>query len=129
MESGRTVRFKFWKNFFGFLSNWLPIICLFLVSFYGFYIAPTIQKACMAASLSVICILLIFNVLFKKRLTCIPYLLLICIAIAVEKIGPVLIVFASYCVMDDFIFSPLHAKFKRLWEINKEIDVRNVREN
>lgn len=126
MESGRTVRFKFLKNFFGFFSNWFPIICLFLVSSYGFCVAPTIQKAGMAASLALVCILLLFNVLFKKRLTCIPYLLLICIAIAVEKLGPVLIVFASYCVLDDFFFAPLYAKFKRLWEINKEMDLRNV---
>lgn len=86
--------------------------------------ATTVQKLALSFMFILAIALTVINLLFKYSLRSTIWILLIGVYIALENIVPLLIIITVCTVLDEFIVSPLYKKFKKEYEINKEIDKR-----
>jgi len=73
-------------------------------------------------------ILSVFNVIAKKRLTCIPWIVLIGLYLALKQVGESLIVFiiimAITTTIDNFILTPIIATYENKLDASRTIDER-----
>lgn len=125
MKSKQTKSNKKWYVIFSFISFLLwtvPIaIFMFLAIMEG-----TLMYQKIALSLSVLSVVLMTivaltsKVAMRSRL----WVLLIGIYICLQEIMVPIIIFACCQVADELIVSPMKNRFKRKYQINKEIDTR-----
>ena len=64
------------------------------------------------------------NILFKKRLRSVVWLLILGIYVAIDNILPLLIMIGICTIVDEFILTPLYKKFTTDKNTNKQIDKR-----
>jgi len=83
-----------------------------------------VQKVTLSLVLMVELILIIINILFKRRIRCAVWIALIGIYSCVGHIMPLIFFLAGSTMLSEFVFEPLRKKYKNLYIINKEIDKR-----
>lgn len=125
-KSATTKKYKRLSILFGILSIACLIGPLLGFGIYGFIYADTKNKLVFSFVTLVCIILSLFNILFKKHLRCIPWILLLGVGAVLDKLMPVLIILAATSVLDEFLLTPLHNSFKNKYTINKEIDKRGI---
>ena len=122
----RTIKFKKSKIVLGiisFLSCYTP---LFVALFVGFSYTNNVGKISLTISCALALLLTIINAIAKYSIRSTMWVMLIGIYIALDNVMPYLIAIAICTIIDEFIISPLHKKYKNLYTINKEIDARKV---
>lgn len=106
----------------------LSILCSFgpLIYFVidGFIGAKTVEKLALTFTTLGALIVTITAVFLKIKLRCPVFIILIGLAVALDKILPCIITVAICTILDEVVFTPLSKKYKELYTINKEIDKR-----
>lgn len=125
-----TKKYRNKKNFLGFLS----VLCTFgPILFFG--IQAVIQgieigeKASIDLTFLIImtglaAIFTLIGVFRKYVYRSIPYFIILGVFFILDSIVPLIITMAICTILDEIIFTPLHAHYKNLFIINKEIDKR-----
>ena len=111
---------------------WLRFADLFMLitPFFYYFVAglvqgeAVVQKVALVSSVMIAAVVCIINVLFKYHLRSPFWIALIGIHVALGNVLPLLIITASFSVIDEFFLSPWIKKTKAQLITNKEIDLR-----
>lgn len=109
---------------FLWLSILVTIIPILVYCVIGFINGEVHQKLTLGISITVALLLVGVNVIFKYHLRSILWILVLGIYICIQNIMPLLLIVAIGTIVDEFIFTPLHKKYKERYTINYEIDKR-----
>lgn len=103
------------------LMIFIPLIVYVIIAFINGSVGEKFTMGCM-----VICalILTVINILFKYNMRSTIWLIFIGIYSCLDSIMPLIWILAISTILDEFILSPLHKKYKQKYIINKEIDAR-----
>lgn len=110
------------------LYFWLSILCtispviVYLIR--AFVIGTPTQKLSLGCFATVAVILVAINVMFKMHIRSTIWILILGIYLVLHNILPLLLMIACSTILDEFILTPLHKKYKSKACINKEIDKR-----
>lgn len=105
------------------ISNILPV-AFFAIQALANGQIKTENKLTLSFTVVAAAIMLIINMIRKKKLRSPMYLIILGIYIAIEDLLPLLVMVTICTMLDDFLFGPMHSKYHRLYEMNKEIDRR-----
>ena len=122
----RTAKFKKSKVILGLISFLLCYAPLFVALVVGFSYTEGVWKISLTISCALALLLTIINAIAKYSIRSTMWILLIGIYIALDDVMPYLIAIAICTIVDEFIISPLHRKYKDLYTINREIDARQT---
>ena len=122
----RTAKFKKSKVILGLISFLLCYAPLFVALVVGFSYTEGVGKISLTISCALALLLTIINLISKYSIRSTMWILLIGIYIALDDVMPYLIAIAICTIVDEFIISPLHRKYKDLYTINREIDARQT---
>lgn len=82
------------------------------------------QKIALSMSLCIVIIMTLVSITTKIALRSRLWVMLIGVYVCLQNIMTPLIIFAACQIADELIVCPLKARFKRKYQINKEIDGR-----
>lgn len=119
-----TLKYKKKKNLYFWLSialNILPIVVYFII---GMVNGDVRQKVTLGLTFFIAVCLVVINVLFKYSIRSTIWIILIGIYVALDNITTLLIIIALCTIVDEFIVTPLHNKYKEKYKINREMDER-----
>lgn len=122
----RTIKFKKSKIVLGIISFLLCYTPLIVALVVGFSYTNNVGKISLTISCALALLLTIINAIAKYSIRSTMWVMLIGIYMALDNVMPYLIAIAICTIIDEFIISPLHKKYKNLYTINKEIDARKV---
>lgn len=106
------------------LSILLTLIPLLVYTILAFVQGTVGSKITFGMCLLLAAIFTLVNIIFKHRIRCTIWIIMIGIYICVSNIIPLLFLMAFSTALDEFILSPLESKYKNLYIINREIDKR-----
>lgn len=107
-----------------FIVLFVPLIVYVVMAFASGDITVS-KKVVLGFSLIFALVLTVINALTKFRIRSTIWIVLLGIYYCLNNILPLLLMIAVGTITDEFILSPLQKKYKRLYEINNEIDKRN----
>lgn len=124
MKSDITKKYQILSTLF----FWLSIICLVLpiviYTIMAFINGEEHEKVTLGVTVVIACFLVGINTIFKYHIRSCIWILILGIYFCLDNIMPLLLTVAIATILDEFIFSPLHKKFKNKKNINAEIDKR-----
>jgi hypothetical protein len=120
-----TKKYKRKANFCKFMSIILIITPLIIYSTLGFINGSIGEKTALGLTLITCLIFVGMNIVFKYHIRSTIWILLLGIQICISNITSLLIIISTSTMLDEFMFSPLHKKYKNKYIINNEIDKRN----
>lgn len=110
------------------LLDWICLFSPILVYVVIAYAQSGIRaenKLVLTGTLVIAIILTLFNTIAQKKLRCPIWLVLIGIYVCIKEwLLPLIIILAITSVLDDFVFTPLIAKYSKRYEANVVIDER-----
>lgn len=106
---------------FSILLTILPILIYTVI---GFVEGSVGAKVSLGMCLMTTLIFVTINVIFKHRIRCTIWIMLIGICACVSNVIPLLIIMAVTVALDEFLLEPLSAHYKSKYIINQEIDKR-----
>lgn len=106
-----------------FIVLFVPLIIYVVMAFASGDITVS-KKVVLGFSLIFALVLTVINALTKFRIRSTIWIVLLGIYYCLNNILPLLLMIAVGTITDEFILSPLQKKYKRLYEINNEIDKR-----
>ena len=119
-----TLKYKKKKNLYFWLSialNIIPIVVYFII---GMANGDVRQKVTLGLTFFIAVCLVVINILFKYSIRSTIWIILIGIYVALDNITTLLIIIALCTIVDEFIVTPLHNKYKEKYKINREMDER-----
>lgn len=119
-----TLKYKKKKNLYFWVSialNILPIVVYFII---GMVNGDVRQKVTLGLTFFIAVCLVVINILFKYSIRSTIWIILIGIYVALDNITTLLIIIALCTIVDEFIVTPLHNKYKEKYKINREMDER-----
>ena len=120
----RTKRLKSKRNLFCILSillNFFPIAFYFAKAL---MVADTKEKLILGITFFCALILTLLNAIGKLNYRSVMWIIFLGIYQAVSDLMPLILMLACCTIIDEFIISPLHRRYKDLYTINREIDKR-----
>ena len=123
--SEETKKYKKKRNIFRLISLLLSVLPILVYTVMALVQGTPMQKIGMCTCLFICLLFVIINMLFKHRIRCTIWVLLIGIYVAIDNIVPLIILMATTTALDEFVFEPLAKNFANKYTINKEIDKRN----
>ena len=106
------------------LSILLTLIPLLVYTILAFVQGTVGSKITFGMCLLLAFIFTLINIIFKHRIRCTIWIVMIGIYVCVANIIPLLFLMAFSTALDEFLLTPLEKKYKNLYTINKEIDKR-----
>lgn len=92
----------------------------------GFIEGETVEKVTLGMTFIAAGILTVINVLFKYHIRSTIWILVLGIYFCLDSILPLICMIAVGTILDEFILTPLHKKYKNKAIINREIDRRTT---
>lgn len=126
MDNKVTKKYKRRYHFnalMSFLCETLPLVIFVGIGLFNGDVHKG-QKVFLGFSVIMASILLTLNMLRKYNLRSPMFIILIGLSYALVNLLPVMLTISFCCIFDEFIFTPLKAKNKELYTINKQIDAR-----
>ena len=120
----RTKRLKSKRNvfcIFSILLNFFPIAFYFVKAL---MVADTKEKLILGITFFCALILTLLNAIGKLNYRSVMWIIFLGIYQAVSDLMPLILMLACCTILDEFVISPLHRRYKDLYLINKEIDKR-----
>lgn len=105
-----------------FIFTMIPVLIYVIL---GFIKGTMGSKISLGVCLVLALVFTLINVLFKHRIRCTLWILIIGIYVCIDNIIPLLFIMAASTAIDEFILHPLAKKYNNLYTINKEIDKRS----
>lgn len=122
--SRETRKYKALSILFLSLSILVLVAPLAYYSIQGFIQGETTEKFTLGITFVIACILFVINILFKFHIRSTIWIIVIGVYLCIDNILPLILVLAVGNILDEFVFTPLHKRFKNKAIINKEIDKR-----
>lgn len=124
-----TKTYKFKKNLLWFLSFLCTVGPFIIFSIMGFIEAEVVyKKLVLTLTLIGAIILSLVAMLQKIQLRSIPYIIMIGLWVALDRLLPFIIVIAICTILDELIFSPLYKRYNEDYHTNLQIDKREKNE-
>lgn len=122
--SRETRKYKALSILFLALSILVLVAPLAYYSIQGFIQGETTEKFTLGITFVIACILFVINILFKFHIRSTIWIIVIGVYFCLDNILPLILVLAVGNILDEFVFTPLHKRYKNKAIINKEIDKR-----
>ena len=122
--SRETRKYKALSILFLALSILVLVAPLAYYSIQGFIQGETTEKFTLGITFVIACILFVINILFKFHIRSTIWIIVIGVYFCIDNILPLILVLAVGNILDEFVFTPLHKRYKNKAIINKEIDKR-----
>jgi len=123
-ETTQKYKTTYWILFsISILLNFLPVI-VYIIKGYASIEVSEARKVTLTMTLMIALILSIYNILAKKHMRSVIWILLLGVYFALQKIELLLLLMAICTIADEFIVEPLMKKYKLKWKTNNEIDSR-----
>lgn len=122
--SRETRKYKALSILFLALSILVLVAPLAYYSIQGFIQGETTEKFTLGITFVIACILFVINILFKFHIRSTIWIIVIGVYFCIDNILPMILVLAVGNILDEFVFTPLHKRYKNKAIINKEIDKR-----
>lgn len=122
--SRETRKYKALSILFLALSILVLVAPLAYYSIQGFIQGEATEKFTLGITFVIACILFVINILFKFHIRSTIWIVVIGVYFCIDNILPMILVLAVGNILDEFVFTPLHKRFKNKAIINKEIDKR-----
>lgn len=103
--------------------NFLPLFIYIIMGYVNVEIEES-KKVVLSFTLIAAIVLSVYNLLAKKHLRSVVWILLLGVYYAVQKIELLLLLMAICTIIDEFIVEPLVKKYKFKYKANREIDDR-----
>lgn len=123
--SEQTKKYKKLSLTFLLLSIALLSVPLIVYVIIGFVNGDIGEKMTLGCTVVIAAIMTGLNILMKWHIRSTIWVVVLGIYFAVDNILPLLLMVASATIIDEFVLTPLHKKYKQKAVINKEIDARN----
>lgn len=117
-KNARLSALFFWLSI---LVTIIPVIVYVII---GFCNGEVHQKLTLGITVIIAIILVGINVIFKYHIRSILWVLILGIYFCTREILPLLLIVAIGTILDEFVLTPLHKKYKNRKTINYEIDKR-----
>lgn len=123
-ETTQKYKTTYWILFsISILLNFLPLI-VYIIKGYASIEVSEARKVTLTMTMMIALILSIYNILAKKHMRSVIWILLLGVYFALQKIELLLLIMAICTIIDEFIVEPLMKKYKLKWKTNSEIDSR-----
>lgn len=122
--SKETRKYKNLSILFLALSILVLVAPLAYYSIEGFIEGETTEKFTLGLTFVIAAILFVINILFKFHIRSTIWVLVLGIYFCLDNILPLIFMVAIGNILDEFLFTPLHKRYKSKASINKEIDKR-----
>ena len=119
-----TKKYKIKLNICRLLSFTITVLPVIIYTIKGFMDGSIGEKVSLGICVILALIFMLINVMFKYHIRSTLWVLLIGIYVCIDNIIPLLIIMASTTIIDEFVLVPLINKYKNIYIINKEIDLR-----
>ena len=119
-----TKKYKIKLNICRLLSFTLTVLPVIIYTIKGFMDGSIGQKVSLGICVILALIFMLINVMFKYHIRSTLWVLLIGIYVCIDNIIPLLIIMATTTIIDEFVLVPLINKYKNIYIINKQIDLR-----
>ena len=123
-ETTKKYKTIYWGLFAtSIVLNFLPLF-IYVIQGYASIEVEESRKVVLTGTIMISAMLCLYNLLAKKHLRSVVWILLLGVYYAVQKIELLLIIMAICTIIDEFIVEPLIKKYKLKWKTNEEIDSR-----
>ena len=123
-ETTQKYKTTYWILFsISILLNFLPVI-VYIIKGYASIEVSEAKKVTLTMTIMIALILSIYNILAKKHMRSVIWILLLGVYFALQEIELLLLLMAICTIVDEFIVEPLMKKYKLKWKTNCEIDSR-----
>lgn len=122
--SERTQKYKRLSIVTFWLSVCLLCVPLIVYVVIGFVNGDVGEKMTLGCTVVIAAIMTGLNILMKFHIRSTIWVVVLGVYFAVENILPLLLMVASATIIDEFVLTPLHKKYRQKSIINKEIDER-----
>lgn len=119
-----TKKYKRLAMLYGILSIAVTLLPVVYYVILGFIEGTVQKKLSLGMAIMVALILTIVNIVFKRHIRSTIWIVVLGIYMCLKNILPLLLLVAIGTILDEFILTPLHRKYKQKALINKEIDKR-----
>ena len=123
-DTTKKYRTIYWILFgISILLNFLPLLVYVIKGYVSFEVSEA-RKVTLTMTMMVALILSVYNILAKKHMRSVIWIILLGVYFAVQKIELLLLLMAICTIVDEFIVEPLMKIYKTKWKTNYEIDAR-----
>ena len=123
-ETTKKYRTYYWILFaISIALNFLPLL-VYVIKGYADIEVSEGRKVTLTITMMVALCLSIYNILAKRHMRSVIWILLLGVYFAVQKIELLLLLMAICTIVDEFIVEPLMKMYKFKWKSNVEIDSR-----
>lgn len=123
-QTTKKYKTTYWLLFvISLVLNFMPLF-IYIVKGYASIEVAESKKVVLTSTILISAMLCVYNVLAKKHLRSVIWILLIGVYYAIQKIEALLIIMAVCTILDEFIVEPLCKKYKFKWKTNEELDSR-----
>ena len=119
-----TKKYKIKLNICRLLSFTITVLPVIIYTIKGIMDGSIGQKVSLGICVILALIFMLINVMFKYHIRSTLWVLLIGIYVCIDNIIPLLIIMATTTIIDEFVLVPLINKYKNIYIINKQIDLR-----
>ena len=123
-ETTQKYRTTYWILFaISIALNFVPLL-VYVIKGYASIEVSESRKVTLTMTMMIALCLSIYNILAKKHMRSVIWILLLGVYFAVQKIELLLILMAICTIVDEFVVEPLMKRYKFKYKSNKEIDSR-----
>ncbi len=123
-ETTQKYRTTYWILFaISVALNFVPLL-VYVIKGYASIEVSESRKVTLTMTMMIALCLSIYNILAKKHMRSVIWILLLGVYFAVQKIELLLILMAICTIVDEFVVEPLMKRYKFKYKSNKEIDSR-----
>lgn len=123
-DTTKKYRKIYWILFgISILLNFLPLL-IYVIKGYASIEVTEARKVTLTITMMIALILSIYNIMAKKHMRSVIWILLLGVYFAIQKIELLLLLMAICTIVDEFIVEPLMKTYKAKWKTNYEIDSR-----
>ena len=119
-----TKKYKIKLNICRLLSFTITVLPVIIYTIKGFMDGSIGEKVSLGICVILALMFMLINVMFKYHIRSTLWVLLIGIYVCIDNIIPLLIIMATTTIIDEFVLVPLINKYKNIYIINKQIDLR-----
>lgn len=123
-ETTKKYKTYYWILFaISIALNFIPLL-VYVIKGYASLEVSEGRKVTLTITMMIALCLSIYNILAKKHMRSVIWIILLGVYFAVQKIELLLLLMAICTIIDEFIVEPLMKMYKFKWKSNVEIDAR-----
>lgn len=123
-ETTKKYKTYYWILFaISIALNFIPLL-VYVIKGYASLEVSEGRKVTLTITMMIALCLSVYNILAKKHMRSVIWIILLGVYFAVQKIELLLLLMAICTIVDEFIVEPLMKMYKFKWKSNVEIDAR-----